>query len=139
MVEINKSNSHQIEDLTGMAMTVNGPVNGNELGFTLMHEHMFLEFFRHQIPRYNTPATEIHLWNEKLTLANLHYLREGKAIKDNLILVDEEVAINEVNYFKRHGGNTIVELTNVGMGRDPMALRRVSLSLIHISEPTRPY
>lgn len=126
MVEINKSNSHQIEDLTGMAMTVNGPVNGNELGFTLMHEHMFLEFFRHQIPRYNTPATEIHLWNEKLTLANLHYLREGKAIKDNLILVDEEVAINEVNYFKRHGGNTIVELTNVGMGRDPMALRRVS-------------
>ena len=126
MVEINKSNSHQIEDLTGMAMTVNGPVNGNELGFTLMHEHMFLEFFRNQIPRYNTPATEIHLWNEKLTLANLHYLREGKAIKDNLILVDEEVAINEVNYFKRHGGNTIVELTNVGMGRDPMALRRVS-------------
>ena len=126
MVEINKSNSHQIEDLTGMAMTVNGPVNGNELGFTLMHEHMFLEFFRHQIPRYNTPATEIHLWNEKLTLATLHYLTEGKAIKENLILVDEEVAINEVNYFKRHGGNTIVELTNVGMGRDPMALRRVS-------------
>jgi phosphotriesterase-related protein len=124
--QINESKSHQTEDLTGSAMTVNGRVNGDQLGFTLMHEHMFLEFFLHQGPRYNTPATEISLWNEKLSLGNLHYLREGKAIKDNLVLIDEEICINEVNYFKRYGGNTIVELTNIGLGRDPMALRRVS-------------
>jgi len=42
------------------------------------------------------------------------------------MLRDERVAIDEAMRFKLAGGNTIVEVTNIGLGRDPEALARIS-------------
>ena len=42
------------------------------------------------------------------------------------MLTDENVAIDEVNKFKNVGGGTIVDVTSIGLKRDPEALLRVS-------------
>jgi len=47
-------------------------------------------------------------------------------MKDNYILVDVDLAIEELKPFKRMGGNSLVDLTLPGAGRDVLALRRIS-------------
>jgi len=46
--------------------------------------------------------------------------------RDNLVLLDEKIAIKEASCFKHAGGDTIVELSTRHIGRDPLALARVS-------------
>jgi predicted metal-dependent phosphotriesterase family hydrolase len=50
-------------------------------------------------------------------------LREYRATG---LLHDEVLAIREVGAFRAAGGTTIVDCTSEGLGRDPLALRRVS-------------
>jgi phosphotriesterase-related protein len=45
---------------------------------------------------------------------------------DNIQLLDEQMAIEELTRFKLHGGSTVVDVTNQGIGRDPLALTRIS-------------
>jgi phosphotriesterase-related protein len=45
---------------------------------------------------------------------------------DNTMILDEQEAIDEVMLFRRAGGFTIVDTTTLGLGRDPLALRRIS-------------
>jgi len=45
---------------------------------------------------------------------------------DDVQLLDEQEAIDEVLRFKYAGGNSIIEFSNIGLGRDPMALARIS-------------
>ena len=46
--------------------------------------------------------------------------------RDNLQLLDEEVAIEEAELYRIAGGNTLVEATSRGIGRDPLALQRIA-------------
>ena len=119
---MNKTNG----SMAGKVMTVNGPIDPARVGTCIMHEHLFIDFWRDKEPGFNAPATDVAHWNEKLTLSNLHLARSHKPIKDNYLLMDEGVTINDVTYFRNMGGNTIVDVTNIGLGRDPMALQRVS-------------
>ena len=48
------------------------------------------------------------------------------AVKDNLVLDDICLAEEELKRFKRAGGNTIVDATLSGIGRDPEALGSIS-------------
>lgn len=41
-------------------------------------------------------------------------------------LMDVDVAISELQRFKRAGGETLVDMTNVGLGRDPLALKKIA-------------
>lgn len=59
-------------------------------------------------------------------MKNLHLARDYKPIKDNFLLTDETLAINEALAFRDLGGRTIVDVTNIGLGRDPLALQRVA-------------
>jgi phosphotriesterase-related protein len=45
---------------------------------------------------------------------------------ENLRLWSEEEAIAEVQLYYRAGGKTLVDVTNIGIGRDPRALARIS-------------
>ncbi len=115
-----------VPNFAGKAMTVKGPIDPEELGRTIMHEHLFIDFWRDKQPDFNAPATLAGLWDQKLTLENLHFARDRKRIKDNYLLTDENVAVKEAMEFKRAGGNTIVDVTSIGLGRDPMALQQVA-------------
>jgi phosphotriesterase-related protein len=46
-------------------------------------------------------------------------------ISDHL-LKDVELVIEEVKYFRNAGGSTVVELSNLGLGRDPIGLQRIA-------------
>lgn len=124
-----------VPNLAGKVMTVNGPIDPDQLGSTIMHEHVFIDFtVLDETPerwaatgrRRPVGATAVGLYRAPLTMDILGAVTLGAVNRDNWLLVDEKVAIDEVTEFKRHGGGTIVDTTSIGLKRDPLALRRVS-------------
>ncbi len=111
---------------TGKIMTVSGPIDPDDLGTTIMHEHLFIALAKQVAPDERSPASDVALWSEKLTLENLHLARTRRSIFDNWILSDEELAIREAMEFRKMGGDSIVEMTSTGIHRDPVGLLRVS-------------
>ena len=114
------------QNLTGKVITVKGPIDPDQLGATIMHEHLFVALLKTAAPDENTPVTDFALWDLKLTLENLHLARERKPIADNWLLSDVSLAIDEAMEFRIRGGDTMVEVTSVGLRRDPLAMLRVS-------------
>ncbi len=105
--------------------TVLGEISREELGVVTTHEHVLLDltaFFQNlPVDGIDDPATE------KVTMDKLGILsRDCYALKDNLLLDSEELAIKELSFFKRAGGNTVVDASLDGIGRDPVALKRIS-------------
>jgi phosphotriesterase-related protein len=41
-------------------------------------------------------------------------------------MLDEDLAIEEASYFRQHGGRTIVEVTPIGLARNPKGLQRIA-------------
>ena len=78
-----------------MIMTVNGPIPASEMGFTHMHEHLYVA---------DTPAA---------------------AKNPALRIDDEARSLEELMRFRQAGGRTIVDCQPVGAGRDIFALRRM--------------
>ena len=129
-------------NIAGKVMTVLGAVDPDVLGVTLTHEHLFIDLRKTHLPYRkflvqdgrlvadppddDFPATELHQWEAKLDLSNMQLARNVAPISDNYFLDDEDLAVREVAEYKRHGGNSIVEMTSIGIKRDPEALRRVS-------------
>src|SRR5205814_969475 len=48
--------------------------------------------------------------------------------KDNLILDDINSIGEELGEFRKSGGRTVVECTTIGLGRNPLALKKISTS-----------
>ena len=81
-----------------------------------------------------TSAADGAHWNEPLTLEN-HYeaRREILFYRDNMVLLSVDEAIDECKRFRDHGGSCIVDQSPWALGRDPIALRGISInSGIHI-------
>ncbi|WP_435599856.1 phosphotriesterase family protein [Streptomyces sp. C10-9-1] len=114
-----------IPDLRGSALTVTGPVDPSTLGQTLMHEHVFVDLRRP--PRFHRPGEDSPEAAQPLTLATLARTRQGHPNADNDVLGDFDEMLDEVLAFARSGGRTLVEVSPIGLGRDPLALRRLSL------------
>ena len=103
----------------GKAQTVLGLVDGAELGFTLPHEHLFINTMSWFVEP-NEPADK-EVARQPISLENLSWVRSHKTSSlDNLHPIDEETAIDEAIRFKKAGGNTIVEVTpnNIGQVSD---------------------
>ena len=115
---------------TGKIMTVRGPIDPNHAGTTLMHEHLFqtVSRFEPAVPDEGATATELDLWDQKLAMHNLLPAQQRKQIADNWVLADEDTAVEEAMEFRKMGGDTMVEVTSIGLRRDPIALRRVSVA-----------
>lgn len=114
-----------IARLVGKAQTVLGAIDPANLGITLPHEHLVVD--AKTIVTEPDGASERGLAYKPVSLENLSWLRyHPYASVDNMQLLDEQEAINEAMLFKQAGGNTIVDLTGRGIGRDPKALARIS-------------
>lgn len=110
---------------SGKVMTVLGLIDPKEMGITLPHEHILMDF--RAIYKELTNATGVYLSKQPVSLENLDWVRKHRfSSMDNLFLLDEEEAIREVLDFKKEGGHTIVELSNRNHGRDPLGLARIS-------------
>ena len=109
----------------GKVQTVLGPVDPGDLGPPTTHEHLLIDFTVLFTPP--AEATERGKAFAPVTLENLAWVRYNTfANEDNLELYDEKVAVFEADLFKAQGGGTIVDATTIGIGRDPLALARVS-------------
>ena len=107
--------------LKDLAQTVNGPIKKSELGFTLMHEHIFCDLRK---PEKRHSLLNDH---EEITIKNrfeVNYYQNKN--QQNLILDEYETAIEELKIYKEFGGETIVELSTNGINPDPNKLSKLS-------------
>jgi phosphotriesterase-related protein len=106
------------------ADTVRGAVSVSELGITICHEHILVDL--------TCFSPEIHeasqaLWESPVRMEHLGELRRNPfACRDNMMMLDPKLAIDELMYYKRSGGKTIVDCTSIGLGRDVRGLRMIS-------------
>lgn len=105
--------------------TVLGEKSAEELGIVTPHEHIFINlsafFDKHPVYDVENPETE------KVDIKHLGTLNlDPYALKDNLVMDDYQTQKSEITYFKKAGGGTIVDLTLPGIGRDPVALKRMA-------------
>jgi len=113
-------------------MTVLGPLDPENLGCTLMHEHLLINLLCYYDPPKTPAESEQAL--EPVQLRNLGRMRQKPySNRDNLVLDQEQTAIEELNYFKNLGGRALVEVTSEGIGRNPEGLQRISRATgVHI-------
>ena len=112
-------------EMSGMAHTVLGSVRPEELGPTTTHEHLLIDF----TVMFHPPAEASERFKafQPVTIENLGWVRyDPFRNRDNLEVLDEELAISEALLFKAQGGRTIVDATTIGIGRDPRALARIA-------------
>src|SRR3972149_3112019 len=109
----------------GRVHTVLGAVDPDSLGVTLMHEHLLADLSVFFMEPEEASAREMA--RQPLSLENLHYVRyNANGNLDNLRLTDENLAVKEAMRFKLAGGSSIVEMSSIGLSRDPLGLARVS-------------
>ncbi|HLH61770.1 MAG TPA: hypothetical protein VKV20_08805 [Ktedonobacteraceae bacterium] len=104
--------------------TVLGPIAPDALGITLGHEHVLIDL---RGLWDDPPAERAHLVDQEPTLENLgELLRNPYDSRPNLLIDDSELSIRELRYYKDAGGNSLIDMTTVGIKPDPEALCRVS-------------
>ncbi len=113
------------KDPGGKVQTVLAAVDGESLGITSTHEHIIWDMSTY----FEEPAaaSDRRLARQPVSMENLHLIRPRPHINiDNMIQADEKLAVSELMHFKLAGGGTMVELSQKGLARDPLALARVS-------------
>ena len=114
-------------DIEGKVLTVLGLVDAETLGITLSHEHILADISAYFVEPQE--ATEKRMAYAPVSIENLGWIYTHlMGNKDDLNMSDEELAIDEVMRFKKTGGGTIIEMSCIGLGRDPVGLKRISLT-----------
>ena len=111
-------------DMTGMVQTVLGLVQPSELGPTMTHEHLYIDFsFMYRPPQ----DSALDLADDPITLENVGWVRYNYySNRANLQLMDLDAAVSEAALYKAAGGGAIVDATTIGIGRNAKALERIS-------------
>ncbi len=113
-------------------VTVNGTISRKDAGIISPHEHILIDL-RNQFTEFSEVSMKTRS-EKRVDISHLDILKRNPyALRDNLILGDEDTAVAELGFLKRSGGRTVVDATSVGIGRDPEAMRRISNTVgIHI-------
>lgn len=115
-----------MSDDAGAVVTVDGPIDPDDLGVTVTHEHTFLDL---EEAWYDEPdsAYERSLAREPVSLENLWYVRRNpQQHLDNVRLGSLSEAVEEVSQFRRGGGDAVVDVTPKNTGGDPERVRAVA-------------
>ena len=116
-----------MKNLEGYIQTVQGLIEPKDLGITLTHEHI-LSDATSTLSRPST-ASEQQLFDSPVSIDTLTYIKHYNNsffCADDFRLSDITTAIKEVSLYKQYGGNSLVEVSSLGLGRDPVGLARVS-------------
>ena len=98
--------------LSAQIITVNGPIESNAMGLSLIHEHIMVDWI-------GADSTGYHRWD-----------------RDEIV----EIALPYLLELKKFGVSTFVDCTPAYLGRDPYVLKKLSeLSGIHILTNTGYY
>jgi phosphotriesterase-related protein len=131
--EVKLIKAKRTDSMLKKIMTVCGPIEPEQLGFTSMHEHILSDcsMFRNRIRKTCfVPSRHSVKVEDKLTLENRSALRHDIVLSlDNMKLDDEEMMTAEVADFKVGGGDSIVEVSAPGIrssSDDLIAIRRIA-------------
>jgi phosphotriesterase-related protein len=110
----------------GKVLTVDGPVSPDTLGMTLTHEHLLLA-----IASWLMTPTDAHGTvagpEDPVTLENLWWVNQfPSSVRDNLLLDDIDLAVEEVRAYVSDGGRSMVDVTPQGLINDRRDLRRIA-------------
>ena len=112
-------------EMKGKIATVLGFIQPEELGFTLSHEHLVIDF--RAIFKELPNASDRYLAMQPVAMHNLDWVKKHRfSVPDNLLLLDEQEAIDETLLYRNEGGEAIVEVSNRSFARDPLSLARIS-------------
>lgn len=116
---------NQNKAASGQVQTVLGPVTPDSLGPTSMHEHLLLSLDCYfAVPK---EASERSYIDRPMSIDLLGGLAgRWNHHRDSMNLIDERVAVEEATEWRLEGGGTLVDATSLGIGRDPLALTRIS-------------
>ncbi|KAJ6647442.1 Phosphotriesterase-related protein [Pseudolycoriella hygida] len=121
--------------------TVLGPINPSQLGKTLTHEHLSLDFDFF----YKEPPKQLNdLFTNEISLANLGAIRQYPyGSRYNINFGDADThrnVIEDVLLYKKYGGGTIVENSSHGLKRNLRFLYDVSIGTgVHLIAGTGHY
>ncbi|XP_019619694.1 PREDICTED: phosphotriesterase-related protein-like [Branchiostoma belcheri] len=115
------------EDLKGKVQTVLGPIDPAELGRTLTHEHLMIDASPLGVGIPPPPFLP-NMNSLPFNMDNLGFIRQFPwSYKPNLTLYGEEQHVmEELKFFKQHGGSSMVECTIVGLERDMNMMKRMA-------------
>lgn len=106
-----------------MINTVLGALPLEQLGVTSPHEHIFIDM-RNCV---DIKGDEPESFYEDFKAENrAEVCQDPYAILDNALQSDMEDAVCEMEYFKKWGGQTVIDCTQDEIGRDALKLKEVS-------------
>ena len=110
---------------SGRVQTVLGPIEPESLGVTLTHEHLLIDLACYfQMP---DEASLRGYVDRPVTMDMLGKIWGiWQAVRDQQRLLDEGMAIEEILRYRHAGGDSLVDVTSIGIARDPLALARIS-------------
>lgn len=112
-------------DLEGKVLTVLGPVDTDSLGIVLPHEHVLADMTAYFVEP--TKTTEKRMANQPVSIENLYWVHTHlMGNRDDLLMKDEELARDELMRFKNADGAVVVDMSCIGLGRDPHGLKRIA-------------
>jgi len=131
----------------GRVITVQGPIDPDSIGMTLMHEHLvsnmllpdaatgyrgsgplpagFVRRFQESGRYFRVPRTpeQQAFWDRADLAPDMNgRLARGWLTRSMFVLDDARATLDELAAFKAAGGATVVDATTVGIGRDPERL-----------------
>jgi phosphotriesterase-related protein len=105
--------------------TVDGPIDPQQLGITLAHEHLTIDLrclFDDAPDEFSRAIADRPV--DTVPRDDLEH-RPYRS-RDNLVLDDEDTAAAELEAYREAGGRSLVDLTVDGLAPNPLALRRLS-------------
>ena len=110
---------------TGKIQTVLGLIEPGDLGVTITHEHALIDLSCY----FEMPDEASERWyiDRPLTMEMRGNIgKRWSHNRDTQRLIDEKEQTEQVYKYFLAGGNSLVDTTSNGIGRDPLALARMS-------------
>ena len=98
--------------------TISGPVPASALGNTLIHEHLMVNLRCYWSPSDDPEIAFLPLAPERLGRIKANPF----GVRDNLLIDEPPVLVDELLHYREAGGVTIVDATPPGLGRDVRVL-----------------
>jgi phosphotriesterase-related protein len=127
-----------VADLTkqwaGQVMTVEGAVPPAALGITNPHEHLIIDFLTVRAEDQKSHRVALQgggnadpSWEQPLSLRTYYEARRNPFLfRDTLQLTNQDDAAEALADYKLAGGGCIVDVTPIGVGRDPRGLQSLA-------------
>ena len=93
----------------------------------LAHEHLLINLEHEAVEPKTEEEKKVYYGEVKMETLGL-LRRNPYVVLDNLILSDENDAINEIKFLEKHGVDLFLDLTSVGINRDMKKLKKISES-----------